>query len=271
MNSRLNFNAFSSRSIVGHVLFVLAVLTIPVSSIAQQSFENGVDDALLEGGYYYNWGVSDDASMALLQWQVFGLPEAGMDRIDVALGNEIVETKFVEFYPYPDSSTAVLFLVDTGSSSTPEALGGYGESIVEMAMMAEPHQSYALASFDTDVRMLSDDFGDGRKIDLVVRGLQPTKNSVNSAGGLRQAIDILSIQVADRKGLYIFSDDLARSSMPDVDALIDYANDNNVSVYCIGVNPAGQIENSSLMKLVVLTGGMYIEAAGENRVIAPIF
>jgi len=271
MNNHFNFNAYSSRTIVGHVLFVLAALTIPVSSIAQQNFESGADDALLEGGYYYNWGVSDDASMALLQWQVFGLPEAGMDRIDVALGNEFIETKFVELYPYPGSSTAVLFLVDTGSSSTPEALGGYGESIVKMAMMADLHQSYALASFDTDVRMLSDEFGDGRKIDLVVRGLQSTKNSVNPARGLRQAIDILSMQDAYRKGLYIFSDNLARSSMPDVDALIDYANDNNVSVYCIGVIPAGQIENSSLMRLILLTGGMYIEAAGENRVIPPFF
>jgi len=166
--------------------------------------------------------------------------------------------------PYPGSGarSAAVFLVDTSDPRRGDVVRANAAQIRAMVARAAAHHVLGLAGFDKSMQLYvplgePNDTIPAATTRLVAKG--KTTELYRSA---LQAIDLLALEQAERKALYLFSDGLAEDTAYALEDVVVAARRENVSIVGLGFarSVALSVGLQSLRKLSEQSGGFFVEA-----------
>jgi hypothetical protein len=171
------------------------------------------------------------------------------------------------------STTAILFLVDTSDPARAAAVAKNREHIRKVIDVAQPHQIFGIASFDSDLELLCDipckDDEVGASLDALVAKGHTTELYRNVLG----AIKVLKAVPAERHLLVLMSDGQAEDLAYHHEDVIDAARREKVVISSMGYprSVAQSIALQTLRRLSEETGGLFAPASHIDNEIPPAF
>ena len=199
-----------------------------------------------------------------LTLDIHAAPPAKVTSVTAKLGETALPASAIEPYPAEGQRTAIYILIDTSDPARRRVVARKLRHIRQMMKAAKPHQTFGLARFDQQLRVLVP-LGAGPK--AIVAALKGVK-----ADGLRtyffeaaiEASRQLAAFQADRRALFILSDGKIEDvkTTYDARALIAAARKAGVSVYGIGYSRSA-VEPREFQNLRVPakeTGGRFVKS-----------
>ncbi len=126
-------------------------------------------------------------------------------RISATLDTTELPIQDIRTYPFEDSTTSILFLVDTSKSEKPEQFQQIHSQIIALAQQALSYQQIGLATFDASLKVLEPVGGDPEEIIQVVDNIIETEQPTELYRNILDSLELLKTSLADRKALYVFS------------------------------------------------------------------
>ena len=185
--------------------------------------------------------------------------------ISAKLGSTELPIKDIKTYPFEDSTTSILLLVDSSKSENPEQIQQTRSQIIALAQQALPSQKIGLATFDENLKIIKPLGSDPEEIIQIAEGLTETEQPTDLYRNLLDAINLLNSSQSDRKAVYIFSNGISEDQAiyhRDVIKAALKANINIISIaYPVASNPIDTTQ--TLRRLSKDTGGIFIKSS-EN-------
>lgn len=168
-----------------------------------------------------------------------------------------------EPYPYKDSHSAFLFLVDTSDPRRIDEIEAIKKHIVFILEQAKPYESFGLYTFNSDIKLEASIGSKKTIIKNKLNGLEATGRTTELYRSAIQAMRELNSINADRKTIIIFSDGQAEDTAYFHEDVIKYANQKNIIISSIGYPRTVHLTVAlqSLRRLAEETGGAYLQTA----------
>lgn len=165
-------------------------------------------------------------------------------------------------YPYGNSKTAILFLVDTSDPGRQDVINKNIQQIRLMLSKLDTGDVAGLGSFDKEFELLAEL---GSSSDAIRRSLESLKakgRTTELYRNIRSAILHLANVDADRKAIILFSDGQAEDKAYFHRDVVRAATDNNVIINAIGFPRSTPLSVAlqTIRRLSEETGGRYIES-----------
>ncbi len=166
-------------------------------------------------------------------------------------------------WPYQDSKTAILFLVDTsdpGRQAVIQKNAGHIEKLLQ-SLDQQKHQ-IGLAKFDKELSVLAPIGSASSEIIAAAKNLNAVGKTTELYRNLLDAIDIISAVNADRKVIFLLSDGQAEDQAYFHSDVIARARNQRVVINGIGYARSVPLSVAlqTVRRLSEETGGRYIEA-----------
>lgn len=186
------------------------------------------------------------------------------NRISASLGDTELPIKDISTYPFENSTTSMLFLLDTSLIPEQDVLSSIQNDVTAYAQQALPHQSIGLASFDSTLSILqpvgSDPIEVINSISTITSTEQPTELYRNTL----DAINLLVSSQADRKALFLFSAGESNDQAVYHSDVVKAAVEANVKINTIAYPASGDSALKHLKDLANETAGLYVEASRDG-------
>ncbi len=165
-------------------------------------------------------------------------------------------------YPIADDITAILFLVDISDPRRRRVVEQNRKQIKMMLEVSQPHQQFGLATFATDLNILSplgtpveNMIEQVEQIQAIGQTTELYKHSLN-------VIQILAAYPAQRKALFIFSDGGAEDTAYTHEEVITAAKQAQIRIYGLGfaMSTSTSVQLQTIEKLSLETNGLYFKA-----------
>ncbi len=185
-------------------------------------------------------------------------------KIYASLDSVELPIKDIKTYPFEDSVTAILLLVDTSRSENPEQIEQIRNHVIALAQQALPYHKIGLASFDTTLDILKPLGSDPEEIIQVAENLTETDQPTELYRNLLDALKLMENIQAERKAIYLFSNGKSEDQSVYHSDVVKAAKKENVNIVSIGYRTPGSTDTTqALRSLAVETGGLYV-ATTEN-------
>lgn len=188
---------------------------------------------------------------------------AGIDPdISLQTATGIVPPKERSPFPWSQSKTALLFLVDTSDPGRAGIVQRNVGQITALARATRPHHKVGLARFDKDLEVLAPV---GSTADAVIGAAQrllAEGMTTELYRNLQRAAEILAATEADRRFIVLFSDGQAEDTAYYHDDVVNAARSAGISIMSLAFprSVARSVALQSLRRLSEATGGLYLEA-----------
>lgn len=234
-----------------------AALLCALPAAAQQALQAAKGPARIE--------VSREADN-MLRVEARLLGGAKLDEISASLAGVDLPRQNFERYPYGDSISSILFLIDTSDPARQPVVDRIVAQIGEMLKMAKPHQRFGLAVFDSDLVIK---VAPGSSPDAVAAALADVKAAGRTTEMYRSvmsAITRVGVVPAARKSVFLFSDGLAEDTAYKAEDVIAAGRAAEVVIQGFGFarTPAQSVALQSVRRLAEDTGGRYFAADAQN-------
>jgi FHA domain/von Willebrand factor type A domain len=189
-----------------------------------------------------------------------------IDKVEAKLGNVGLPIINTTPYPFTDSKTAILFLVDTSRSRNSRAIGENIKHLQELLKSAKPHHQFGLASFAEELQILAPLGTPPPEIATMANHLTARGRSTELYRHSKTAIKLLADFPAHRKALFLFSDGVAEDTAYAPSEVVQSATESKVVIYGVGYPEAGDspAKLQSLRRLSEETGGRFIQTTPNN-------
>lgn len=195
---------------------------------------------------------------------IHAAPPAKVASVAAKLGETVLPASAIEPYPAAGQRTAIYILIDTSDPARRRVVARNLRHIRQMLKAAQPHQTFGLARFDQQLRVLVPLGAEPKAIEAALKGVR--------ADGLRtyffeaaiEASRQLAAFQADRRALFILSDGKIEDMKTayDARALIAAARQAGVSIHGIGYSSSA-VEPREFQNLRVPaneTGGRFVKS-----------
>lgn len=171
------------------------------------------------------------------------------------------------------STTAILFLVDTSDPARAAAVAKNREHIRKIIDVAEPHQIFGIASFDSDLELLCDIPCTNDEIEPSLDALVAKGRTTELYRNVLGAIKVLKAANADRRLLVLMSDGQAEDLAYHHEDVVTAARAEKVVISSMGYprSVAQSIALQTLRRLSEETGGLFAPASHIDNEIPPAF
>ena len=257
-------NQKTIRQIV-NLLFALVVIFIPV----QKSL---ADDAkVLTSDIEFSCDQTKDNRAIKCAYR-FIEPET-IKKISATLGTTELPILDIKTYPFEDSTTSLLFLVDSSKSENPEKLQQIRSQIIALAQQTLSYQQIGLATFDASLKVLQPVGSDPEQIIQSTEDFRETEQPTELYRNILDALDLLKTSQADRKALYVFSS--GQSDDQDIyhGEVVKAAKEAKIKIISIAYPIAGTSVDTTqtLRRLSKDTGGAFIKASEDDFELPELF
>ncbi len=185
--------------------------------------------------------------------------------ISASLGTTELPIQDIKTYPFEESTTSILFLVDSSKSENPERLPQIKNQVTALAQQALPYQQIGLATFDSRLNILKSLGSDPEEIINIVNELTETDQPTELYRNVLDALELLKSSQADRKAIYLFSSGVYEDQAIYHADVVKAAKESAIKIvsiaYPVADNPIDTTE--TLSNLSTDTGGMFTKAT-EN-------
>ena len=186
-------------------------------------------------------------------------------KISASLGTTELPIQDIKTYPFEDSTTSILLLVDSSKSENPEQIQQTKSQIIALAQQTLPSQEIGLATFDANLKIIKPLGSDPEDIIQVVEDLTETEKPTELYRSILDALNLLKTSKADRKAVYVFSsgvsDDQAIYHRDVIKAALKARVKIITVAYPIASNPIDTTQ--TLRRLSNESGGIFIKTS-EN-------
>lgn len=165
-----------------------------------------------------------------------------------------------ESYPYKNSRSVFLFLVDTSDPRRIVEIEQIKKHIKFILEQAKPHESFGLYSFNSTIKKEAE-IGSNEKIINKLNDLKATGRTTELYRSTILAMRHLNTVDADRKTIILFSDGQAEDTAYFHEDVVNYAENNNIIISAIGYPRTIHLTVAlqTLRRLAEETGGEYIQ------------
>lgn len=183
--------------------------------------------------------------------------------ISASLGNIELPIQEIKTYPFEESTTSILFLVDSSKSENPERLQQIQNQVIALAQQALPYQQIGLATFDTSLNILNSLGSDPEKIIHSANELSETEQPTELYRNILDALELLKVSQADRKAIYLFSNGESDDQAIYHADVVKAASESMIKIISIAYPDANNPIDTTqtLLNLSKDTGGMFIKAS----------
>lgn len=188
------------------------------------------------------------------------------NKISATLNATELPIRDIHTYPFEDSTSSILFMLDTSASDELDILSHIKEQATAFAQQALLYQQIGLATFDASLNILqplgTEPEAIINSIGNIVETRQPTELYRNILDGLK----LLKTSQADRKALYIFSTGESADQAIYHSDVVSAAQAENIKIISIGFPDPRQSVNS-LQNLKLLskdTAGFFVSASEDG-------
>lgn len=169
-------------------------------------------------------------------------------------------------YPWENSRTAILFMVDTSDPAREAIISKKKLHIEKMLSFAGSHHQFGLARFDKGLKVVAPIEAPGRELQDSLRTLHATGKITELYRSMLSAIDLMDKIDADRKSIYLFSDGLAEDKAYYHDDVVNAARAAGIIITGLGYprSVSQAVGLQTVRRLSEETGGPYIEADNNS-------
>lgn len=191
-------------------------------------------------------------------------------KISATLGSTELPIQDIKTYPFEDSSTSILFLVDSSKSENPEQIQS---QIIAFAQQALPHQHIGLATFDANLKIIKPLGSDPEEIIQASEEITETNQPTELYRNILDALELLKASQAERKALYIFSSGLSDDQAIYHHDVIKTAIDSQIKLISIGYPVSNNPIDTTLtlQRLSKDSGGIFIKASEGDFELPDVF
>jgi hypothetical protein len=167
-----------------------------------------------------------------------------------------------ENYPIENATTAILFLVDISDPRRQSVVEKNQKQIKTMLAAAQRHHQFGLATFATDLNILSPLGTPAENIIAQVEQIQATGQTTELYKHSLSAIQTLAAYPAQRKALFIFSDGGAEDTAYTHQEVVNAAKQAKIRIYGFGfaMSTSASVQLQTIEKLSLETKGLYFKA-----------
>ncbi len=184
------------------------------------------------------------------------------EQVAVAVDGTPVHGVAVAPYPYDHAASIIMILVDTSDPAREPVIQRNIQDIDAMLEAARPHQRFALATFDSNLRMLAPLGSPVSEVLEAAKRIKATGKTTELYRNALQAVRYLGSQPADRRALFLMSDGLAEDQAYFHQDVIRAAREGGVVIYGLGYprSPSLSVALQTLRRLSEETGGLFVAA-----------
>lgn len=190
-----------------------------------------------------------------------------ISNVNARVGDKALSLEDVADYPAQDSTTAILFIVDTSDPAREPVIRKNRRDLEVMLAAAAPHFQFGLARFDKGFRVLAPVGSSNRDLLQSVQTLHATGKITELYRSMLSAIDLLDRVDADRKSIYLMSDGLAEDKAYYHDDVVKAAKEAGIIITSLGYprSISQSVGLQTIRRLSEETGGRYIEADNNHE------
>lgn len=188
-----------------------------------------------------------------------------IDSIQAKINDVTLPLLTTEDYPTENATTAILFLVDVSDPRRRRVVEKNRTQIKMMLDTAQSHHQFGLATFATDLTILSPL---GTPIETIIAQtvqIQATGRTTELYKHSLTAVQTLAAYPAQRKALFIFSDGGAEDTAYTHQEVVNAAKQAQVRIYGLGfaMSTLASVQLQTIEKLSLETNGLYFKATRQ--------
>lgn len=202
-----------------------------------------------------------------LRVEVQLLGGARLEEVSARLGGAALPRQSFEPFPHADSTSSVLFLIDTSDPARQPVIDANLQQIAEMLKAAKPHQRFGLAVFDSDLNVLVPPGSPADDVVAALKDIRAAGRTTELYRSVMAAITRVGMAPASRKAVFVFSDGLAEDTAYKAEDVIAAGRAAEVVIHSFGFarTPAQSVALQNIRRLAEDTGGRYFAADGQNN------
>ena len=196
-------------------------------------------------------------------WQYDRIPPAPVRDIEATFDGASLKPVRIRTYPYKNSTTAVLFLIDVSDPSRQNAVERAAIAITKILAQAKAHHRFGLAEFDSELRLLRPLPSTATAVIDALAGLKAKGQTTELYRSLRDAVSLLARVKAERRAIFLFSDGGAEDKGYGLKDVVEPAQKAGINIYGIGYPPSKksqEVSLSVLRNLAEKTNGLFVRA-----------
>ncbi|MDD9823679.1 MAG: FHA domain-containing protein [Gammaproteobacteria bacterium] len=170
-------------------------------------------------------------------------------------------------YPGEEALTVILLLVDSSDPRRQDVVRRNVEQVEAFLARAAPHHRIGLANFDKGIQVLAPPGTPAAEIREAARNLRAGGRVTELYRSVIQGIELLAVQPANRRALFVFSDGLAEDTAYSLEDTVQTARDARVTIIGLGYprSVAQSVGLQTLRRLAKETGGYFAESDAGYR------
>lgn len=235
----------------------VAALALALPVLAQDTLQAARGPALIDV-------ARENGERVRVEVQLLG--GARLEQVAATLAGTALPRQSFEPFPYADTTSSVLFLVDTSDPGRQPVIDRNLEQIGEMLKAAKPHQRFGLAVFDSDLTVLVPPGSPPDKVAAALKDIKAVGKTTELYRSVMSAITRVGVVPATRKAVFVFSDGLAEDTAYKAEDVIAAGRAAEVVIHSFGFarTPAQSVALQNIRRLAEDTGGRYFAADAQN-------
>ncbi|MDF3074159.1 MAG: signal peptide protein [Alphaproteobacteria bacterium] len=232
-----------------------------IPSLAQQGIPAAKGPALIDV-------ARESGHRVRVEVQLLG--GAKLEEVAAKLNGNPLPRQSFEPFPYGDSLSSILFLIDTSDPARQAVIDRNLQQIGEMLKGAKPHQRFGLAIFDSDLIVKVPPGSTAAEVSAALKDIKAVGKTTELYRSVMSAITRVGVVPAARKAVFVFSDGLAEDTAYKSEDVIAAGRAAEVTVYGFGYarTPAQSVALQNIRRLAEDTGGRYFSADAQNNLAA---
>ncbi len=184
-------------------------------------------------------------------------------KISASLGSTELPIQDIKTYPFEDSTTSILFLVDSSKSDDPEQIQQTKSQIIALAQQALPSQEIGLATFDANLKIVKPLGSNPEEIIQVIEDITETNQPTELYRSILDALNLLKTSHANRKAIYVFSNGISEDQAIYHNDVIEAALEAEIKIISIAYPTTNNPTDTTrtLYRLSEESGGFFIKAS----------
>jgi pSer/pThr/pTyr-binding forkhead associated (FHA) protein len=192
---------------------------------------------------------------------------AKLEEVAAKLNGNVLPRQSFEPFPYGDSLSSILFLIDTSDPARQPVIDRNLQQIGEMLKAAKPHQRFGLAIFDSDLIVKVAPGSQPAEVAAALKDIKAAGKTTELYRSVMSGITRVGVVPAARKAVFVFSDGLAEDTAYKSEDVIAAGRAAEVMIYGFGYarTPAQSVALQNIRRLAEDTGGRYFSADAQNN------
>lgn len=186
-------------------------------------------------------------------------------QVSASVGQTSLKVSPITRYPWDGARTAVLFVVDTSDPGREDVIRKNIAQIEQIMGAAHAYDTFGLASFDSDLKMLAPVGSRAEQVIAAARQLKATGMTTELYRSLIKAVDVLSQVQADRRAIFVFSDGQAEDEAYFLQDVSKEARKYGVVINSLGFPRSVRLSVAlqTMRRLSQESGGIFLESGSS--------